>query len=40
MYLWIGLGLDKENEEFIVGGIIEKDGKILMVQEKKKRCFN
>ena len=24
--------------EIIVGGIVEKDGKILMVQEKKKRC--
>lgn len=23
----------------IVGGIIEKDGKVLMVQEKKKRCY-
>lgn len=25
--------------EIIVGGIVEKDGKILMVQEKKKRCY-
>ena len=23
----------------IVGGIIEKDGKILLVQEKKKSCY-
>lgn len=23
----------------IVGGIIEKDGKVLMVQEKQKRCY-
>ncbi len=25
--------------QIIVGGIIEKDGKVLMVQEKKKRCY-
>lgn len=25
--------------EIIVGGIIEKDGKVLMVQEKKKKCY-
>ena len=25
--------------KIIVGGIIEKDGKILMVQEKKKMCY-
>lgn len=25
--------------EFIVGGIIEKDNKILMVKEAKKKCY-
>ena len=25
--------------EIIVGGIIEKDGKVLMVQEKKAKCY-
>ncbi len=25
--------------KIIVGGIIEKDGKVLMVQEKKKMCY-
>lgn len=25
--------------KIIVGGVVEKDGKILMVQEKKERCY-
>ena len=30
---------EKNNMEIIVGGIIEKDNKILMVKEAKKKCY-
>lgn len=29
----------RKKMKIIVGGVVEKDGKILMVQEKKERCY-
>ncbi len=31
--------MNRANTEFVVGGVIEKDGKYLLVQEAKKSCY-